>query len=96
MEKCKARTAHGFALCGPTIPLLLFLEAVLQRNGAVEDKVVFCGILVIHAEIALTHELEALARLCGFEARFHLAAMRTLRESGFKSSKKSPAPGLPQ
>ena len=74
----KSPHSAWFCTVRTTIPLLLFLEAVLQRNGAVEDKVIFCGILVIHAEIALTHELEALARLCGFEARFHLAAREDL------------------
>lgn len=77
MEKQKP-AQRMVLLCADNYSITSFLEAVLQRNGAVEDKVVFCGILVIHAEIALTHELEALARLCGFEARFHLAAREDL------------------
>ncbi len=37
----------------------LFLKAVLEGDGAVEDQMAGGGVAVIQAEVALAHELEA-------------------------------------
>ena len=54
--------------------LFLFLKAVLQGHGAVEDKVAGGGVLVVHGEIAGAEELEALGEFCILQSALHLAA----------------------
>ena len=57
--------------------LNLLLEAVLQRDRAVEDKMLRSRVAVVEAEVALTHELEALGVLALF-------GHRQLAETGFE------------
>ena len=71
--------------------LNLLLEAVLQRDRAVEDKMLRSRVAVVEAEVALTHELEALGVLALFghrqlaETGFDLAAGQNLQGIGVQA-----------
>ena len=73
--------------------LNLLLEAVLQRDRAVEDKMLRSRVAVVEAEVALTHELEALGVLALFghrqlaETGFDLAAGENLETVGIDAVK---------
>ena len=73
--------------------LNLLLEAVLQRDRAVEDKMLRSRVAVVEAKVALTHELEALGVLALFghrqlaETGFDLAAGENLETVGIDAVK---------
>ena len=62
------------------------LKAVFQRDGAVKDQMTGLGVLTIGTEVAGSHKLEAVGRLCVAQCGFNLTAGQNLQGVGIQTS----------
>lgn len=67
--------------------ILVFLEGILERDGAVEYEMAGGTVLVVRRKVAETEELEAVGRRAVLERLFHLAAGENFERVGVQGSR---------